>query len=397
MKKLYIIAGEVSGDLIGAKLIKSLKTMNPNIEFYGVGGNLMENEGVKSLFSISRIAIMGFIEVLMQAFTLKKLIKATVEDIIKVQPDAIITIDSLGFNKRVVQGVQKHSAVANKIKFIHYVAPTVWAWKPKRAKELAQIYDYLLCLFNFELKYFTKEGLESFAVGHPIVECGIDKGDANIFYKKYNTSNNSTYIALMPGSRLGEVKRLLPIFHESVSIITQKTQGTKNIKVIIPTVPHTKNYIENYCKKNKLNYILTENIADKYNALKASNLAIVASGTVTLELSLINLPIIVAYKVNIFTYYLIKNMVKIKYASIINIILNRMLIKEFLQFDCTAENISKEAIAIIDNNKTYNDENKKNIVSIVNELGYNTYSPSLKAAHIINNILYKNEGQHGRI
>ncbi|MDR2008675.1 MAG: lipid-A-disaccharide synthase, partial [Alphaproteobacteria bacterium] len=290
MKKIYIIAGEPSGDFIGAKLIKQLKALNADISFKFIGGVQMEKElASPSLFPISQIAIMGFIEVISKIFNIKKLMAKTIADIKEFNPDMIITIDSLGFNGRIVKTLRKDGSLKNTI-FTHYVAPSVWAWKPGRAKKLAKIYDYLLCLFDFEIPYFEKVGLKTFAVGHPIVESGADLGNKERLIAKYNLSPEKKYIVLMPGSRMGEVSRLLPIF---LGVAQNLKEKYDNIAVIIPTLEYLKPYIAEHIK----DALIITDTQDKYDSFNLAEMAIVASGTASLELSIANLPCIVAYRV----------------------------------------------------------------------------------------------------
>ncbi len=386
--KLYIIAGEASGDLIGAGLLKQLYKLVPNLEVKGIGGQLMEKEGLKSLFSISEISVFGFVEVLFKIFQIKKLINKTIEDIKKYKPDLIITIDSLGFNKRVVKQLRALDEFKN-TKFIHYVAPTVWIWKPKRALELSKLYDALLCLFEFEIPYFTKVGLKTICVGHPISTSNADSGNKENFYNKYPTYRNTNNILLMPGSRKSEVTKLLPIYLKTIKNLNQ---SVFDLKIILPTVPHLKSYLEKFIKDNNLNWLILDNIEDKYDAYKAVKVAIIASGTTSLELLLVNnLPIIVTYKVNILTYLIAKMLLHTKYISMLNIISNKEIIREYIQYDCNYKNITNEVLYALNNKENYYSlENKKMIASILKSLGYKSFFPDIKAAQTVINI-YNNK------
>lgn len=379
--KIYLIAGESSGDYIGSKLMAALEHKYPNVQFYGVGGHLMQKEGLNSLFDIANIAIMGFVEVITKIFKIRRLIKQTAKNILDIKPNIVVTIDSLGFNKRVVKIVKK---INPNIKLVQYVAPTVWAWKPKRAEEIAKIYDALLCLLPFEPPYFTKHGLKTYYVGHPIVESGADKGDPNLIINEYNLDINNTHVLLMPGSRMTEVSRLLPLFIESVEKI--KEQTNLNIVPIIPTVPHVYNYISKYLQDNKLNYPLVINPQEKYSAFKIAKIAIIASGTASLELALAKVPTLVAYKVNWLSHKIINSLVKIKYASIINIMAQEEIIKELLQEDCNIANITHYVLNILQK-KEYIESELEKINNIIYNLGLNNFSPSLKAAEAIESIL----------
>jgi lipid-A-disaccharide synthase len=381
-KTVYLIAGESSGDFIGSKLIEQLKKQNPNINFIGIGGPLMVEQGLTPLFDIKEIAIMGLVEVLSKAFKIKRLIKQTIEDIKKAQPDIIVSIDALGFNYRVLKEIKDWQRTKEKKSvLIHYVAPTVWAWKPKRVKKVAEVYDYLFCLFDFELPYFEKaSNLKTYFVGHPIVESGADKGLAENFYNKYNIIKDKKIILLMPGSRHGEVSRLLPIFIDCAEKLKKKY---KDLEVVIPTVAHLKDFVKQTLSKYKVNYLVIGKTEDKYNAFAAAKLAIVASGTVSLELGLAKVKTIVAYKVNPITAFIAKVLLKIKYASIINLMADDLIIKEFIQEKCSVENICTEATFLLENKELIDNR----ITQVMRSLGQDTFVPSKNAADIIINIL----------
>jgi lipid-A-disaccharide synthase len=378
-KKIYLIAGESSGDIIGSSLMNSLKKKAPNIKFVGIGGIEMEKAGLKSFIPMESLSVMGFIEVLLKIFFFNRLIKKTIANIIEENPDCLITIDSLGFNKRVAKGVKQLNP---NITLIHYVAPSVWAWKPKRAKELANIYNYLLCLFKFEIPYFEKEHLKTYFVGHPIVESPIIDAKKENLIAKYNLNPNSQYILLMPGSRITEVSRLLPIFCEAVSILQKKYP---NIEVIIPVVPHMYNYIQNYLNTNNLKFLILQSKYDKYDAFALCKIGIIASGTASLELAMAKLPTLVAYKINPLTAWIAYKLVKIKYASIVNIMTNQEIIKELIQKDCTTENIVNYVDNFLQNDYINNYEEK--ILSVLTQIGYKTFIPSEKASEVILDIL----------
>ena len=226
--KLYLIAGENSGDFIGSHLMKSLRHLNgvdaSKIEFSGIGGFNMQQEGIDSLFSIEHINLMGFFEVLPHLFRISKLINKTVEDIVSRNPDMLITIDSPGFTYRVAERVRE---IAPHIKLVHIVAPSVWAYKPGRAKKYAKIYDHLLTLLPFEPEYFIAEGLKSSCIGHPVLEQVFFQGSPSL-RAEMNVRENAKIIAVTPGSRKGEIRRHMPIIRK----VFDQLSTTHNIEVI---------------------------------------------------------------------------------------------------------------------------------------------------------------------
>lgn len=311
--KIFVIAGEVSGDVLGAKIMREI----PNAEFVGVGGQNMIDAGLKSLFPMSDLAVMGIVEVLAHAKTLKSRIQQTIESILVEKPDIVLTIDSPGFARAVVSGVKKRKLL-HRTKFYHVVAPQVWAWRPKRAKKYAKTFDKLYAFFDFEVPYFTKYGLDTVAVGHPIAD-GLDKYIQN--------EQNEKIIALVPGSRMSEVKRLLPVFQKTVDMLTRC--GYKDYKFVIPVVETTEKYIRNNVKK----WTVVPKIVpakERYDVYANAYIAIVASGTVSAELAIMHIPTIVVYKMNPITTLLAHILLRIKWVSLINILMNKTVFPELL-------------------------------------------------------------------
>lgn len=311
-KKIFIIAGEVSGDVLGAKIMHEMH----GVDFVGIGGEHMESAGLKSIFPISDLAVMGITEVLARARTLTSRIKQTVDAVISEKPDMVLTIDSPGFAKSVVSGVRKSGKLKH-TKFFHVVAPQVWAWRPGRARKYAKLFEKLYAFFDFEVPYFTKYGLATVAVGHPVSD-GLDK---------YKSNTKDKIITLVPGSRMGEVKKLLPVFHKTVDMLVDS--GYKDYKFIIPTVETTEAYIRNYVKNWKTKPELIPS-NERYQLYANTYIAIVASGTVSAELAIMHIPTIVVYKMNPLTILLAHILLRVKWASLVNILMNKTIFPELL-------------------------------------------------------------------
>lgn len=311
--KIFIIAGEVSGDVLGAKIMREMS----GVDFVGVGGQNMTKAGLKSLFPMSDLSVMGIFEVLGHAKTLTARIKQTINAIINEKPDIVLTIDSPGFAKSVVRGVRKSGI--NQPKYYHVVAPQVWAWGAKRAGKYAETFDKLYAFFDFELPYFEKYGLNTVAVGHPIVD-GLDK------YKK-TKNDNKKIITFVPGSRMSEVKKLLPLFHKTVDVL-QLLSG-QDYEYVIPTVETTDEYIRNDIKswKHKPKLVKSDN---RYDVYANTYIAVVASGTVSAELAIMHIPTIVVYKMNPLTSLLAHILVRVKWVSLVNILMNKTIFPELL-------------------------------------------------------------------
>ncbi len=322
-KKIFIIAGEVSGDVLGAKIMREMK----GVSFVGIGGKNMAEYGLVSIFPMGDLSVMGITEVIAHAKTLKRRINQTIDAIISEKPDIVLTIDSPGFAKAVVSGV-KNKKILKKTKFYHVVAPQVWAWGEKRAKKYAKIFDKLYSFFDFEVPYFTRYGLKTVAVGHPIAD-GLDK------YKS-DKNNKDKIITLVPGSRMNEVKKLLPVFKKTVDMLVRC--GYKDYKFIIPTVETTEQFVKNNVK----NWTVKPKIVpsnQRYSVYANTYIAIVASGTVSAELAIMHIPTIVVYKMNILTVMLAHLLLKIKWASLVNILMNKTIYPELLGRKVSAENI----------------------------------------------------------
>ena len=321
-KKIFIIAGEVSGDVLGAKIMHEM----PGVEFVGVGGEHMQQAGLKSLFPMSDLAVLGVFEILSHAKTLTNRIKQTVDAILSEQPDIVLTIDSPGFAKSVVKSVRKKAA-SESMRFYHVVAPQVWAWGKRRAKKYARVFDKLYAFFDFEVPYFTKYGLDTMAVGHPIAD-GLEK------YKA--TDTDEKIITLVPGSRMNEVKKLLPVFHKTVDMLY--SCGYKNYKFVIPTVETTDAYIKNNVKNWKIQPKIMS-AHQRYDLYANTYIAIVASGTVSAELAIMHIPTIVVYKMNPLTVILAHILLRIKWVSLVNILMNKTIYPELLGRNATPYNI----------------------------------------------------------
>lgn len=330
---IFIIAGEVSGDVLGARIIREM----PDAEFVGVGGENMISAGLKSLFPMSDLAVMGIAEVAAHAKTLIRRIRQTAQAIIDTKPDVVVTIDAPGFAKSVIKRVKKmpdgQKLISGGLKFHHVVAPQVWAWRAGRAKKYAQIFDKLYAFFDFEVPYFTKHGLDTVAVGHPVSDGLLGKSNGK------KSAINEKIITLVPGSRMSEVKRLMPVFRDVVHQLV--ANGYRGYKFVIPTVETTVDYVKSCVSKWD---VMPELISSdkRYDVYAKTYIAIVASGTVSAELAMLHIPTIVVYKMNPITIWFARRWIKVKWVSLVNILLNHGVYPEYLGEDATAENILNE-------------------------------------------------------
>lgn len=331
--KVYFITGENSGDNIAALVYSNLKSKY-NIEARGVTGPKLDAMGVKSIFSIYKIAVMGFVEVIPKIFDIFKLINITANDIIAYQPDVIITIDSPDFCFRVIKKLRLISRY-NNYKIIHIVAPSVWAYRENRAEKIAKLYDHLLCFLPFEPPYFLKHNLKASFVGHPIIE--------KLEQYKNNVTRNKNIIVVMPGSRVGEVKRHWPVILGAMQILYDKNN---NVEFKVATNNNVKKHLI-LLNKTKLPISYVVDDEHKYSLFNSAGAAIVKSGTSSLEVATFNCPMVVVYKVNNLTAAIAKRILKIKFVSLVNIIAGKMVIPELLQEAFTVTNLANKVIDIL--------------------------------------------------
>jgi len=330
MKKIFILTGEPSGDKLASKVISKLKNNNPNIEYSCVGGTHLNSLGIKSIFNLKEITYLGFTSVLFNIFKIKTKINRTIEEIIKFNPDILFSVDSPDFTLRVAEEVKK---LNKKIKTIHYVAPQVWIWREGRVKKFKKFLDHVLLLFNFEKKYFDKENIPNSFVGHPLLE----KENRNKIDITSIIPRDKKIISLFSGSRLSEVNLLLPILVSFIHLMNKKFD---NFLFVFHSTDEYKNLINEKLKISNLKNIQVisdDNI--KSQILSSSVFAVAKSGTVSLEICNAKVPSIVIYKINMINYMIMKFLVKVKFANIINIINNKEIIPELLQGKCNAKEI----------------------------------------------------------
>lgn len=346
---VYIVAGEASGDILAAGLMKSLKKMTGGrVRFAGVGGDRMAAEGLTSLFPISEMSVLGVFEVLPHVPKLLRRIGQTVDNILELQPDVLLTVDSKAFNLRVQKRLFKRRAAGQNVPFplLHMVAPTVWAWRPGRAKAISKFIDELLVLFPFEPPYFEEHGLKTTFVGHPASV--QPDGDGARLRARTRIPPKAPVLGVFPGSRRGEVRRLLPSFGETVRRLAPRY---KDLKVLIPTVSGVADMIRDGVADWPVQPVILEDAADKYDAFAAMNAALAASGTVTLELALAGVPTVVGYKVNPLSVPIGRMLVNMDAVVLTNWILKRPVQPFFMQHNCTPESLTVAVARMFDDTR----------------------------------------------
>lgn len=336
---IFLVAGEPSGDEIGGRLMAALRAVaGEEVRFAGVGGEAMAAEGLESLFPIEELSVMGLVEVLPRALSIVRRMSETAGAIRRLSPDAVVTIDAPAFANGVWRRLGNVDAP-----LIHYVAPTVWAWRAGRARKLARKIDHLLALLPFEPPFFEAEGLDCTFVGHPGLEAEIDTGDGAAFRARHGIGSGPV-IGLLPGSRRNEVSRLMPIFADAIRRIAAADPG---IRIVVPAVPAHADTIRNAVARWPRPVTVVADRRQRYAAMAACDVAIAASGTVTLDLALAGVPMIVAYRLNPLTVSIVRRMIRIRHFTIVNLILDRPAIPEFLQERCTGGRLAEAALRLL--------------------------------------------------
>ena len=376
--KIALIAGETSGDQLGGWLMQSLKVADPSLQFIGLGGDRMTEQGLQSLFPMQEIALMGFAEILPHIFRLKRRIRETAAFIEGEQPDILVTIDSPGFVFRVVKELRQRGKV--RPRFIHYVAPTVWAYKPERAKKTAALFDQLLVLFPFEPPYFEREGLNTVFIGNQVAWEWKTRGDGAAFRHRHAIVADTPLLAIFPGSRHGELDRLLPIISKSIEKLAARIP---RLQVVVQVPEPLKIRLDVEAAAWKVPALIFSNREEKKDLFAAATAALAKSGTIGLECALAGLPAIIIYKVNAVTIWLIRRMLRISQANMANLLLGREILPELIQEDCTPEKIVDALLPLL-TDETVRKTQRDALLQVGAMLGADDFlSPSDKAAKAI--------------
>ena len=331
MNKVFIVAGEPSGDIHAAKLVSALKVISPKTKFFGNGGDKMSESGVEIIHHINDMSVMGFIEVIKHLPKLLNILQSTVSSIKNIKPDRIILVDYPGFNLRLAKKIK-----SLRIPLTYFILPQLWAWKESRIKTMKNTIDQSISIFPFEAEWFNSRGLDTFYAGHPFIERNYDLDDKTNFFNKHNFKQDRPIIVLLPGSRQQEIDYHWPIFLKTVAILNKKTPEVQTIVVKYNNV--TLNPVPAHIKIE----------VSMRSAMKYGTAAISSSGTATLECALANLPTVVCYKMSYINWILFNFFGKVKYISIVNLIANKRIIPELIQHKMSPENLTKKILPYLD-------------------------------------------------
>jgi lipid-A-disaccharide synthase len=371
---LFLIAGEPSGDRLGAALMAGLKELAPGITFAGIGGPLMQAEGLTSLFPMEELSVMGIAEVIPKYFPLKRRIRQAAEAALASGAAGMVTIDSPDFSLRVAATVK---AAQPGFRTIHYVAPSVWAWRPGRAAKMAKVIDHVLALLPFEPPYMTAAGMTCDFVGHPVVaEPVATKAEAAAFRQTHGISPDSHLIVALPGSRRGEVTRLARPFGESLAALLPQT---RDLRVILPTPAHLEPLVRGLVADWPGQPIIlpSPDVATRTAAFAAADVALAASGTVSLELAAQMCPMVIAYDMAPLTLWLMRRAALIDTVTLVNLVSETRVVPEFIGPDCRANAIAPRLLDLLGPARTSQDAA---MTLTMDRLGRGGLPPGLRAA-----------------
>lgn len=378
---VMVVAGEPSGDALGAQLMAALKERTGGaVRFSGVGGEGMMAEGLVSMHPLSDTAVMGLREVLPQVPVILRRVREVADAAIASRPDVVVLIDAPDYTHRIARRLSKR---APEIFVIKYVAPQVWASRPWRAKSLAEIADHLLALLPFEEPFFERFGLPTTFVGHPVVERQKLIGGGETFRARHEIAPDAPLLCMLPGSRSNEVKFLMEPFRDTVRRLAERVPG---LVTVLPTVPHVAELVRGLTADWPTRLVIVEGAAEKFQAFSASTAAIAASGTVSTELALAGTPMIIAYRVGALTAAVARRMITVKYVTLVNLLLDRPAVPEFLQERCEPPAMA-EALFPLLTDAAARDRQKADLRAAVDLLSAGDASPSDKAADAILEIM----------
>ncbi len=372
---VFLVAGEPSGDQLGARLMAALKAESGGrVRFAGVGGPQMEAQGLASLYSIDELSVMGIVEVLPHLMTIYRRMKQTVAAAERARPDILVTIDAPNFTLMVAKRLKGRGFPR-----VHYVAPSVWAWKPWRARGIARTLDHLLALLPFEPPYFERHGLAVTVVGHPVVEAAGLKTDPAAFRARHGIPAEAPLVAVLPGSRRSEIHHHEPVFAAALARLKARFS---DLQAVVPTVATVADLVGERVETWPVPTTLLRDQGDKFQAFAAASAGLATSGTVAVELAVAQVPSVIAYRVGPVNAVIGRLLLRIRFASLVNLILDREVQPELLQEDCTPENLAA-AVGDLMADGELRQAHLRGCREAAAALGLGGEAPSTKAARVI--------------
>ncbi|NNE51695.1 MAG: lipid-A-disaccharide synthase [Sulfitobacter sp.] len=378
--KVFILAGEPSGDRLGGALMAGLKQLQPEITFEGIGGPEMQAQGLESLFDMSELSVMGLAEILPKYRALMARINQTAQAVLKMQPDVLITIDSPDFSLRVARRVKAKSD----LRCVHYVAPSVWAWRPGRAEKMARYVDHVLALLPFEPPYMEAAGMDCDFVGHPVVAEPVASPAEALAFRETHGIGEAPLLLMLPGSRKSEVARLGPIFQR---VAAQLAEARPDMRIVIPAAASVTHDVKVLTRNWPVPPLLldprdrdsAEVAAEKRAAFRAADVALAASGTVSLELAAAGTPMVIAYQMNWLTHRIMERLAKIDTVTLVNLVTETRVVPEFLGANCRPGPIAREILKVL----AAPERQQEAMTLTMERLGRGGEAPGLRAAKAV--------------
>jgi lipid-A-disaccharide synthase len=372
-----LVCGEPSGDRLGAELMAGIRILaGDTVRVIGVGGPAMAEQGLQSLFPLDDTAVMGLREVVPRIPAILRRVREATDLAMREKPDAVVCIDSPDFTHRIAQRLKR---IAPQIRTVNYAAPQVWASRSYRARKMARYFDLVLALLPFEAPFFEAHGLRAEFVGNPVVERVAQVGGGSALRARLGLKSEAVTLAILPGSRMNEVRLLLPPFRDAIARLNSKIP---DLVCLLPTVQHVSHYVHEHTRNWPAPLHILESDADKYAAFDAARAALAASGTVTTELALAGTPMVVAYRLGALTYALVRPFVRVDYITLANILLDRAAIPELIQGKCTGEALTQASLPLLCNEAARKNQ-KRDLSEAMAKLGLGGEPPSLRAARAL--------------
>ena len=372
-RTVMLVCGEPSGDQLGAELMARLKSVDTDIRIVGVGGAAMAAQGLNSLFPLDDTAVMGLREVVPRIPAILRRVREASGYALAVKPDALVLIDSPDFTHRIAQRVKR---LDPSIRTVNYVAPQVWASRQYRARKMARYFDLVLALLPFEVPFFHRYGLRAEFVGHPVIERVSRMVGGDALRSRLGISPNARILVLLPGSRMNEVRLLLPRFREAAAIIAR---AISDVVCLLPTVPHVQDFVRENTRDWPLALHILEGEPDKFAAFKAADVALAASGTVTTELALARTPMVAAYRLGWLTYTLARPFISVRFVTLVNLLLERGAVPELIQRACTGPALASAVLDFLGNGDL-RERQREALDEATKKLGIGGAAPSQRAA-----------------
>jgi lipid-A-disaccharide synthase len=374
---IMLVCGEPSGDQLGGELMAGLRALaGDNVRIVGVGGPAMQAQGLQTLFPLNDTAVMGLREVVPKLPAIFRRVRQASDYALETRPDAVVLIDSPDFTHQIARRLKRKSP---SIRTVNYVAPQVWATRQYRARAMAHYFDLVLALLPFETPFFEAHGLHSVFVGHPVIERAARMKNGTALRARLGIAPNAPLLAVLPGSRTNEIRFLLDPFRDAIALLKKEIP---DLVCVLPTVHHVAVRVRERTKNWPTPLHILEGDDERFAAFDAANAALAASGTVTTELALSGTPMVVAYKAGWLTYRLMRPLIDVKFATLVNIILDRAAVPEFIQDKCRPDALAAALLKLF-RDPAARDRQMKDLAEAVHALGMDEEAPSLRAARAL--------------